>query len=154
MRTLTKRKVREAVNGVLIEYEPLPPIFTIEESEEQKIVIWGSDNIFKSFLLEKGDVESAWAKAAHIVEGEYRTGAQEHLYIENNGMIADYSAETGLTVWGSLQCPYYVHRSLVAVFNLSEDKVRVIQTETGGAFGGKEDYSLQRSGLNAHRYSR
>jgi CO/xanthine dehydrogenase Mo-binding subunit len=142
-----KHKVREAVNSVLIEYEPLPPIFTIEESEEQKIVIWGSDNIFKSFLLEKGDVESAWAKAAHIVEGEYRTGAQEHLYIENNGMIAAYSAETGLTVWGSLQCPYYVHRSLVAVFNLSEDKVRVIQTETGGAFGGKEDYP---STLAAH----
>jgi len=142
-----KQKVREAVNSVRIEYEPLPPIFTIEESEEQKIVIWGSDNIFKSFLLEKGDVESAWAKAAHIVEGEYRTGAQEHLYIENNGMIAAYSAEKGLTVWGSLQCPYYVHRSLVAVFNLSEDKVRVIQTETGGAFGGKEDYP---STLAAH----
>ena len=78
--------------------------------------------------------------AAHIVEGEYRTGAQEHLYIENNGMIAEYSAEDGVTVWGSLQCPYYVHKSLLAVFDLPEDKVRVIQTETGGAFGGKEDY--------------
>ena len=44
--------------------------------------------------------------AAHIVEGEYRTGAQEHLYIENNGVIAEWSAESGVTVWGSLQCPY------------------------------------------------
>ena len=43
-------------------------------------------------------------------------------------------------MWGSLQCPFYVHKSLMAVFNLPEDKVRVIQTETGGAFGGKEDY--------------
>jgi CO/xanthine dehydrogenase Mo-binding subunit len=43
-------------------------------------------------------------------------------------------------VWGSLQCPFYVHRSLLAVFALREDKVRVIQTETGGAFGGKEDF--------------
>ncbi len=104
------------------------------------MIVWGADNLLKSFLLEKGDVDSAWASAAHIVEGEYRTGAQEHLYIENNGMIAEYSAERGVTVWGSLQCPYYVFKALKSVFDLPEEKVRVIQTETGGAFGGKEDY--------------
>ena len=142
-----KHKLREAVSAVEIEYEPLPPVFTIEESERQDVVVWGSDNLIKSFLLEKGDVDSAWAHAAHIVEGVYRTGAQEHLYIENNGMIAEWSDETGVTVWGSLQCPYYVHKSLLAVFDLPEDKVRVIQTETGGAFGGKEDYP---STLAAH----
>jgi CO/xanthine dehydrogenase Mo-binding subunit len=135
-----KHKLREAVSAVRIEYDPLPPVFTIEDSERQDVIVWGSDNVLKSFLLEKGDVDSAWASAAHIVEGEYRTGAQEHLYIENNGMIAEYSTENGVTVWGSLQCPYYVHKSLVAVFDLPADKVRVIQTETGGAFGGKEDY--------------
>ena len=136
----SKQKLREAVSGVHIEYEPLPPVFTIEESERQDVVVWGADNLFKSFLLEKGDVDQAWAEAAHIVEGEYRTGAQEHLYIENNGVIAEYSADSGVTVWGSLQCPYYVHKSLLAVFDLPPEQVRVIQTETGGAFGGKEDY--------------
>jgi len=135
-----KHKLREAVNAVRVEYEPLPPVFTIEESERQDVIVWGSDNVFKSFLLEKGNVDSAWAGAAHIVEGEYRTGAQEHLYIENNGVIADWSDEKGVTIWGSLQCPFYVHKSLLGVFDLPEDKVRVIQTETGGAFGGKEDY--------------
>ena len=74
---------------------PLPPVFTIEESERQEIIVWGADNVLKSFLLEKGNVDSAWAGAAHIVEGEYRTGAQEHLYIENNGVIAEYSDESG-----------------------------------------------------------
>jgi CO/xanthine dehydrogenase Mo-binding subunit len=135
-----KHKVREAAAAVRIEYEPMPPVFTIEESERQDVIVWGADNVLKSFLLEKGDVDSAWVGAAHIVEGEYRTGAQEHLYIENNGVIAEYSADGGVTIWGSLQCPYYVHKSLLAVFDLPEDKVRVIQTETGGAFGGKEDY--------------
>lgn len=135
-----KHKVRAAVNGVQIEYEPLPAIFSIEESERQDVIVWGADNLLKSFLLEKGDVDAAWTKAAHIVEGEYRTGAQEHLYIENNGVIAEYSADAGVTVWGSLQCPFYVHKSLMTVFDLAEDKVRVVQTETGGAFGGKEDY--------------
>jgi CO/xanthine dehydrogenase Mo-binding subunit len=142
-----KHKLRDAVSAVKIEYEPLPPIFTIEESERQDIIVWGSDNVIKSFLLEKGDADSAWAGATHIIEGEYRTGAQEHLYIENNGMIAEWNDATGVTVWGSLQCPYYVHKSLLAVFDLPEDKVRVIQTETGGAFGGKEDYP---STLAAH----
>ena len=113
-----KHKLREAVDAVHIEYDLLPPVFTIEESETQKAVIWGADNCFKSFRLEKGDVDSVWAQAAHIVEGEYRTGAQEHLYIENNGVIAEYSVESGVTVWGSLQCPFYVHKSLLAVFNL------------------------------------
>jgi CO/xanthine dehydrogenase Mo-binding subunit len=135
-----KHKLRKAVAGVQIEYEPLKPVLTMEESERQDVVGWGTDNLLKSFLLEKGDVDAGFAAAAHIVEGEYRTGAQEHLYIENNGVIAEWSAESGVTVWGSLQCPYYVHKSLVAVFDLPEDKVRVIQTETGGAFGGKEDY--------------
>jgi CO/xanthine dehydrogenase Mo-binding subunit len=142
-----KRKAREAAAAVKIEYELLSPVFTIEESERQDVIVWGADNLLKSFLLEKGDVESAWAGAAYIVEGEYRTGAQEHLYIENNGVIAEHSVESGVTIWGSLQCPYYVHKSLLAVFDLPEDKVRVIQTETGGAFGGKEDYP---STLAAH----
>ena len=136
----SKQKLREAIAAVHVDYDTLPPVFTIEESERQDAIVWGEDNILKSFLLEKGDVDSAWDGAAHIVAGEYRTGAQEHLYIENNGAIAEYSAETGVTVWGSLQCPFYVHKSLMAVFDLPEDKVRVIQTETGGAFGGKEDY--------------
>jgi CO/xanthine dehydrogenase Mo-binding subunit len=135
-----KQKLREAAAGVSIEYDSLPPVFSIEESERHDAIIWGEDNLLKSFLLEKGDVDSAWGRAAHIVEGEYRTGAQEHLYIENNGAIAEYNADQGITVWGSLQCPFYVHKSLMAVFNLPEDKVRVIQTETGGAFGGKEDF--------------
>jgi CO/xanthine dehydrogenase Mo-binding subunit len=135
-----KHKLREAVSAVRIEYEPREPVFTIEESERREVIVWDADNLLKSFLLEKGDVDSVWSRAAHIIEGEYHTGAQEHLYIENQGVIAAYSAETGVTVWGSLQCPYYVVKSLKAVLDLPDDKVRVIQTETGGAFGGKEDF--------------
>jgi xanthine dehydrogenase molybdopterin-binding subunit B len=114
--------------------------FSIEESERRDPVVWGEDNVFKSFLMEKGDVDAVWAQADRIVEGEYATGAQEHLYIENNGAIAVYSVDEGLTVWGSLQCPFYVHKSLVKMTGLPEEKVRVVQVETGGAFGGKEDY--------------
>src|ERR1700751_412513 len=103
----------KAVEAVSIEYDPLPAIFTMEESETLRGRIWGSDNTFKQILIEKGDVESVWPKADYVVEGEYRTGAQEQLYIENNGMIAAFDSEKGLTAWGSLQCPYYVNKDLM-----------------------------------------
>jgi CO/xanthine dehydrogenase Mo-binding subunit len=138
----------KAVAAVRVDYESLPSVHSIEESESGETIIWGEDNVFKSFLMEKGDVDAAFTREdIVIVEGEYSTGAQEQLYIENNGVIAAYSEEEGVTVWGSLQCPFYVHKSLLALTGLSEDKVRVIQVETGGAFGGKEDYP---SLLGAH----
>jgi CO/xanthine dehydrogenase Mo-binding subunit len=55
-------------------------------------------------------------------------------------MIAAFDPRQGITVWGSLQCPYYVHKALMALCGLPADKVRVVQMETGGAFGGKEEY--------------
>ncbi len=139
-----RERLAEAVAAVEIEYEPEPGVFSIEDSESLKEVIWGSvrsgnANTFKRFHLERGEVDRAFAEADFIVEGEYRTGAQEQLYIETNGMIAE--ADAGhVTVWGSMQCPFYVHRALKAMFGLGDEAVRVIQTETGGAFGGKEDY--------------
>ena len=80
------------------------------------------------------------ATAEVVVEGEYETGAQEQLYIEPNGMIATANAADGVTVWGSMQCPYYIHKALRSLFDLPADKVRVVQMETGGGFGGKEEY--------------
>jgi CO/xanthine dehydrogenase Mo-binding subunit len=132
--------LRKAVEAVSIEYDALPPVLTINDSESLNQTIWGADNVFKTFLIEKGTVEDVWAGADIIVEGEYFTGAQEQLYIENNGVIAQFDKGEGLTVWGSLQCPYYVHKALMALCELPAEKVRVVQVETGGAFGGKEEY--------------
>ena len=135
-----KYLVEEARRAVRIEMEPLPAVFTMDDSLGRKQVIWGGDNVFKSFHVEKGNVDSAWTSADFIVEGEYETGAQEQLYIEPQGMIAVANANEGVTVRGSLQCPYYVHKALVALFGLPKDRIRVVQTETGGGFGGKEEY--------------
>jgi CO/xanthine dehydrogenase Mo-binding subunit len=62
--------LRKAIDAVSIEYETLPPIFTIEDSEQHSQIIWGTDNIFKTYLIDKGDVDGIWAKADYIVEGE------------------------------------------------------------------------------------
>jgi CO/xanthine dehydrogenase Mo-binding subunit len=125
---------------VRIVVEPLPAIFTLEDSLARREVIWGADNLFKELHVDKGNVDSVWGDADFIVEGEYTTGAQEHLYIEPNGMVAVASPAEGITVWGSMQCPFYIHKALKKVFGFNDDQIRVIQMETGGAFGGKEEY--------------
>jgi CO/xanthine dehydrogenase Mo-binding subunit len=129
--------LEEARRHVEIEYEELPAIFSLQDALAKKEVIWGDDNVFKKFLVNKGDVDAAWDQADFIVEGEYETGAQEQLYIENNGAISISTPDDGVTVWGSMQCPYYVHKALIKLFGLPEEKIRVIQTETGGGFCGK-----------------
>ncbi len=135
-----KYLLEEARRAVRIDIEPLPAIFTMDDALNQTEIIWGDDNVFKTFLVEKGNVDDVWANADFIVEGEYETGAQEQLYIEPNGMIAMANADSGVTVWGSLQCPYYVHKALLKLFALPPEKIRVIQAATGGGFGGKEEY--------------
>jgi CO/xanthine dehydrogenase Mo-binding subunit len=135
-----KYLLEEARRNVRIEIGELSPIFTLADSVDKREIVWGRDNVFKSFLVDKGNVDEVWLKADFVVEGEYHTGAQEQLYIENNGVIAITNKVEGVTVWGSMQCPYYVHKALVKLFGLPEEKIRVIQTETGGGFGGKEEY--------------
>jgi CO/xanthine dehydrogenase Mo-binding subunit len=98
-----------------------------------------SPKVFKKIGIRKGNVEAGFAVADEIVEGEYRVGHQEHVYIEPNGVIA-VPENGGITLHGSLQCPYYVQKALCVVLGLPADKVRVIQAETGGGFGGKEEY--------------
>ncbi len=114
---------------VEIEYEPAQPILDFEHSPDT----------LKALLIDKGDVERAMAEAEIIVEGEYRTGHQEHVYIETNGVIA-VPENGGVTLYGSIQCPHYVHKALKVLLGLPDEKVRVIQAETGGGFGGKEEY--------------
>ena len=98
-----------------------------------------SDTCFKKIAIDKGDLDRGLAAADVIVDGEYRTSHQEQLYIETNGVIA-VPGDGEMTVYGSMQCPYYVHKALVVLLQLPPDKVRVVQAETGGGFGGKEEY--------------
>src|SRR4029077_19112425 len=95
---------------------------------------------FKRVSIDKGDVARGLAEADRVIEGEYRVGHQEQLYIEPNGVIAVPDGSQAITVYGSLQCPYYVHRALKVLLGCADHQVRVVQTETGGGFGGKEEY--------------
>ena len=114
--------------NVVIEYDADEPEFDPEHS----------GHILKSLAIDKGNIDAGFASADLIVEGTYRTGHQEHVYIEPNGVIAD-PENGGIAVHGSIQCPFYVDKALRSLLG-KQAYVRVVQTETGGGFGGKEEY--------------
>src|SRR5688500_4988925 len=122
---------RDALWSVKVDvaYEPLPAVLDLEQAVDLQ----------DDLVIEKGDVERGFTESDLIIEGEYRTGHQEQLYIETNGIIA-VPDQGGIIIYGSIQCPYYVHRAMMRLLDLPAEKVRVIQTETGGGFGGKEEY--------------
>ena len=133
-------RARAAASHVRVEVQPLPAVLTVEDSLAGRGPLYGTDNVFKEIRIERGDPTAGFAAADRVISGEYRCGHQEHIYIENNGMIAERTAQGGIVVRGSLQCPYYVHKALCRAFALPAERVRVIQTVTGGGFGGKEEY--------------
>lgn len=127
---------RDALLAAKVTLDEVPgePVFDPEQSPRS----------FKDILIEKGDLPAGFAAADRIVEGTYRTGHQEHVYIEPQGVVA-VPENGGIALYGSIQCPFYAHRAVAEV--LGGKTVRVIQTETGGGFGGKEEFP---SGLAAH----
>jgi CO/xanthine dehydrogenase Mo-binding subunit len=132
--------VQEARKFIEIDYEPLPAVLSIEESLKKKRLLRGKDNVFKSYRIKKGDAKKAMKKAWKTVDTVFRVPHQEQAYIENQGMISWFEKDGTLVLLGSLQCPYYVVKAMQPIFDLPEEKIRVVQAVTGGGFGGKEEY--------------
>jgi len=128
--------LEEATGHIRIEYEPQSPVFDVTKATE----------VYTTIEITKGDVAAGQQAADFVVERTFRVGLQEQLYIEPQGAIAipgeegRGKGEGSVTVIGSLQCPYYVHRALKRALALTDEQAVVIQAETGGGFGGKEEY--------------
>jgi len=135
----SREAVRRAVRAIDIVVAPEPPALDFRLAPTPEQIQYGPDNVLKQLKIEKGEVERALAHAPVVVSGTYETGAQEHVYLETQGMIAHLDGDV-LVVKGSMQCPYYVVKALQHALARDEAHVRVIQTPTGGGFGGKEEF--------------
>ena len=125
-----RESLRAAKQRIHLRTEVLPAIFDPLEGE----------HVFAHYDIARGDLALGFALADLVVEGTYRVGHQEQLYIENNAMIALPRGDGGIEVHGSMQCPYYAHKALKRALGLDAVRTVVIQEETGGGFGGKEEY--------------
>ena len=104
-------------------------------------VIWGDDNLFKSYLVGRGDVERGLRRARRSSSRGTTKPARRSSCISNpTACSRSRITNRGVTVWGSMQCPYYIHKALAGLFGSAAEKIRVVQMETGGGFGGKEEY--------------
>ncbi len=121
-----------AERAVRIEYETLEPVFDVDLATET----------YSTIEISKGEVDEVFEvlEGVEVIERTFKVGLQEQLYIEPQGAIAIPEEGGRIKVIGSLQCPYYVHRALKRALALSDEQAVVIQAETGGGFGGKEEY--------------
>lgn len=143
-----RRRAQIAAEHVRLNIRELPAVFGIDDALAKTVVLHGDDNVFKEFNIRKGeaDIEEALAACDVVVDGTYRTGAQEQMYIEPQGIIAKWDGDRCHIV-GSMQCPYYVHKAMKPLLGLDDDAVVISQAVTGGGFGGKEEYP---SMISAH----
>lgn len=131
-------------------YEELPAVFDPEESLKPGAPqINPLGNLLSYHKIRSGDIEKGFAEADVIVEGVYETGYQEHAYLETQGFLAEFCGDEGIRILGSMQCPFYVQNAVSSILGIPQNKVQVIQSPTGGAFGGKEDFPSLFGGLSA-----
>ncbi len=136
----SEAKAFQAMEAIELEIEPRKPITDSEKfADADSPLLFGEDNVFSHHKIRRGDIDKGFAECGAVIERTYRTAYQEHAYLEPQGMLAMPSAEGGVDVYGTMQCPFYVHGAVADVTGLAQSKVRIVQTTTGGAFGGKED---------------
>jgi len=129
-----------------VEYEDLPIVTDALEAMRDGAPLLHPErdsNIFCHYRIRKGDVESAFAQADVIVEGEYRTPSQEHAYLQPEAGLG-YIDEAGrVTVQVAGQWTHEDQKQIAHALGLPQDQVRVVYPAIGGAFGGREDMSVQ-----------
>ena len=141
----TEEAANAAVALIEVEYEPLPVIRSVAEAlAPDAVKIHDSGNVRQVFDVRKGDVDAAFAGCAAIVENTYNTQLSEHAFIETECSVAYYDPDDNmLTVCSPTQEVYSDRRQVAASLALPQNQVRIIQTVTGGAFGGKIDISTE-----------
>jgi 4-hydroxybenzoyl-CoA reductase subunit alpha len=132
-----------AALAVVVDYDPLPTIATIEEAiatpEPQLHAHADRGNLHKLLSMEFGDVEAGFAEADRVFEDTLFYDGNTHLAMEQHATVAVPEDDTRVTVYSSSQTPHYLHRALTRVLGLPASRIRVIACPNGGGFGGKSD---------------
>lgn len=135
-----KATILQIIDSIQVEYQDLEPILSIAEAEQRQAdFICGDHPWFVEYHYSKGNLADAMGRAHLCVEEQFETGYQEQLYLETQAVLAVYEDER-ITVYGSIQCPYYIKEALLSALGWPQERIRVVQLPTGGGFGGKEEF--------------
>jgi CO/xanthine dehydrogenase Mo-binding subunit len=133
-----------ALELISVDYEPLPPVLTSAEALSASAPkLHPKGNITVEHRHAVGDVDAAFAAADVIIDGEYEVLPIEHCHLEPHAGLAFVDSTGVLTLLVPQQYPHYQHRQLARITGLPMDKVHVIPTAIGGAFGGKNDVTIE-----------
>ncbi|HUN09850.1 MAG TPA: xanthine dehydrogenase family protein molybdopterin-binding subunit [Aggregatilineales bacterium] len=142
----TEAQAAEAVRLIQVVYEDLPAVFdpvTAMQEGAPQLSPEHPGNILCHYRIRKGDMDAGWAQADVIVEGEYHTGYQEHAYLQPEAGVAYIDEADRVTVVTAGQWVHEDQEQIYHALGLEPDQVRVIYPAIGGAFGGREDMSVQ-----------
>jgi len=143
----TEAEAATAVKLIEIGYEDLPvvtdPIEAMKPGATRVHEFIGDSNICVHYKIRKGNVEDAFAEADVIVEGEYRTPVQEHAYLQPEAGLAYIDDEGRITLECGGQWTHEDQHQVAHAMNMPNESVRIIYPAIGGAFGGREDMSVQ-----------
>jgi CO/xanthine dehydrogenase Mo-binding subunit len=135
---------RDAVKAISVEYEELPAVTNAHEGlAEDAPKVHEKGNLILHSKTRKGNVEEGFRQADVIVENTYRTQAVDHAYIETEAGIGKKDPKGNLVIWSGNQCPFRDRRQVAIVLGMPENRVRIIRATTGGAFGGKDDITVE-----------
>ncbi len=133
-----------ALELIEVDYEPLPVVTSPQEAlKPDAPKIHEGGNLLKHISIRRGNVEEAFARADLVVERVYHTPTYEHAFLEPEAGVATIDSEGNITVYVGSQIPFLDRRQIAESLAIPEKKVRVVGTFIGGAFGGKEDISVQ-----------
>jgi xanthine dehydrogenase molybdenum-binding subunit len=141
----TPRLAREAAARVEVEYEHLPPVLDPAEATRPGAprVNPKHDNVLSRTQFTRGDVDAALAASAHVVTGSWETQRIEHLFLEPEAALAVPLPDGRLHLYTQGQGVFDDRRQVASVLGEPEDRVLAELVPNGGAFGGKEDMSIQ-----------
>jgi len=142
----TERQAEEAVKQIIVQYEELPVITDPEEAMQDSAFLVHPDNgsnIYIKYRIIKGDTDNAFSDADVIVESDYYTPAQEHAYLQPEAGVAYLDEESRVTIVCAGQWTHEDQQQVAHALNIDQDRVRIIYPAIGGAFGGREDMSIQ-----------
>ncbi|WP_169237502.1 xanthine dehydrogenase family protein molybdopterin-binding subunit [Candidatus Roseilinea sp. NK_OTU-006] len=142
----TERIAERARDLIRVEYDDLPPLTDMHaalQPDAPQIHPHYPGNVMKRYRIRKGDVAAAFAQCDVIVEDIYTTGAQEHAYLQPEAGLAYMDGSGCVTVQVAGQWAHEDQHQIAHALGLPLDQVRVIYPAIGGAFGGREDMSVQ-----------